>query len=165
MKNSYIINDNYCTLVCHSNYFGDILFIIDAEDYKRVRAFDWKVNVIRTKSGNQFRAISYGFISIYLHRLITSFSYKIVDHKNRNPQDNRKSNLRGCDNKQNSINRKSDTKKLPKGVYHARNGQFRARIWINGKNINLGCNYKSPDEALNAFKKASRRLHGEFSVY
>lgn len=164
MKNTYSINGSVCTLTCHSNKFGKIDFVFDADDFNRVKCHSWRALKERKDSRN-FRAMSSDIEGIYLHRLLLSFPDSIIDHINRDTKDNRKINLRECSHKLNSINRLNTKKVLPKGVYYGRNGQFRARIWINGKNVNLGCNFKTQEEAFDAFKKASKDLYGDFNPF
>lgn len=80
--------------------------------------------------------------SIYLHRLIVGATNKqVVDHKNRNKLDNRRSNLRVCtqkENMQNAGNLKNNTSGY-KGVSWSKNAKkWEAFIHIDNKKKNLG---------------------------
>ena len=88
----------------------------------------------------------------------------IVDHKNRNPLDNRISNLRVATKAQNSYNQKiaKNNKTGLKGVQLRSNGKYHAEISAGGKRIPLGL---FPDKlsAAQAYNKAATALHGEFA--
>jgi len=77
---------------------------IDAEDYDRVSKYRWNYN-----NGAVTTNIDLGGkrTTLKLHRYILGFKKgdPIVDHKNGNPLDNRKSNLRSCTNAENLRNR------------------------------------------------------------
>lgn len=90
-----------------------------------------------------------------------------VDHINRNPSDNRRSNLRVCNHSQNMFNRGRNRNNTTgyKGVYRNSAGARRpwqARITENGKLQYLG-SYDTPEEAARAYDRAARRLAGEFA--
>lgn len=74
----------------------------------------------------------------------------VVDHINRDPLDNRIENLRLLTHSQNSLNSKR------KGYFW--NGcRYRARIYIQGKNIELGT-FKTEEEASSAYEEAKSSL-------
>lgn len=90
-----------------------------------------------------------------------------IDHKNRDPWDNRWENLRIATPSQNSYNAlKTDRARteagrgLPKGV-SPQAGRFKAQICINGKKRHIGM-YATPEEAAEAYKAAAMPHHGEF---
>lgn len=75
-----------------------------------------------------------------LHRLVISAKKgDIVDHKNRNPSDNRKINLRIVSHRENMMNRSASyNSQIPvKGVYLDRQ-TWRSEITVNGKLKRLG---------------------------
>ena len=76
----------------------------------------------------------------------------VVDHINRNPLDNRKSNLRIVTRSVNSINtklHKSNTTGVRNVHIDKNTGRYRARIKRNGKMIHIGM-YKTLEEARKA---------------
>jgi len=80
--------------------------IVDEEDYEIVSQYKWHLSSTgyAVWRGN----IDGNKKTVRMHRLITSApDGLIVDHLNRNPLDNRKSNLRVCTQKENAKNRKS----------------------------------------------------------
>jgi hypothetical protein len=87
-----------------------------------------------------------------------------IDHKNRNPADNRWENLREATRQQNSHNqskRKTNTSGL-KGVrWKKANQKWRAEIRVDGKSVHLGY-FDSKEQASAAYRDAARQLHGEF---
>ena len=92
----------------------------------------------------------------------------LVDHKNRNRDDNWIENLREATNSQNSYNmgRNSANTTGFKGVskfYNPTNtARFRAQIRVNGKRLFLGL-FHTPEEAHEAYRKKAAELHGEFA--
>jgi hypothetical protein len=91
-----------------------------------------------------------------------------IDHANRDPSDNRLSNLRLATNSQNQFNRKGHGK-YKKGVNYSPSREytdkdFVARIQVEGKRIYLG-RFRTEDEAHEAYKAASAKLHKEFSCH
>ena len=92
---------------------SDELCIIDAEDSEKVMNRKWFISQRRIQSTasniNSFR-------QLLLHNFILGESR--VDHKNRNPLDNRKSNLRKSSQAQNfrNISKRKNTSSKYKGV-------------------------------------------------
>ena len=87
------------------------------------------------------------------------------DHRNRNPLDNRRSNLRDATNSQNVFN----TRMLPanksgfRGVcWHKRNNKWIAQSRLNGRIVHLGY-FTNKDEAYAAYVKFNREQRGEFA--
>ena len=102
-------------------------------------------------------------IWVYCHG---DFSNMEIDHINRNRSDNRISNLRLCSPLQNAHNRSKHRRKDGrKGIYKRNDcNTWRAIITVNGKTVNIG-SYKTEQEAIDAYKKASLKAHGEFSIF
>lgn len=90
---------------------------------------------------------------------------QILDHKNRDKLDNRRSNLRFCtlsENKANSVIPKNSTTGFKGVTFHAKLGKFQAQIMKNGKTFYLGL-FNDAEEAASAYKSRARELFGEFS--
>jgi hypothetical protein len=101
-----------------------------------------------------------------LHRLIMGITDPkiIVDHINRNPLDNRKSNLRLCTIAENSRNSgiiSSRNTSGYKGVTKS-SKKWLARIEFNGKKMYLG-SFNTPQAAAEAYDKKAVELFGEFA--
>ena len=87
----------------------------------------------------------------------------IIDHKDTNPSNNRKSNLRYCTVEQNAHNRKLHLKNRSgfTGVKQNKYGKWCASIKTKGINIYLGI-YLTKEEAYEARCYAEKILYGKF---
>jgi hypothetical protein len=89
----------------------------------------------------------------------------MLDHKNQLRHDNRIDNLRQATRGQNLANRfNTRGRKLHKGITLTLKGQYHARIGVDGKRLHLGF-FNTLAEAIEAYKIASIKHHGEFSIY
>ena len=86
----------------------------------------------------------------------------LVDHINRDKSDNRISNLRIATPSQSAMNRgaQSNNKSGHKGVLKVKK-YWHAQIMVAGESIGLGY-YKNINDAIAAYEKAAKQLHGEF---
>ena len=148
---------------------------IDEEDYERVMALKWGVDTSALRRGLGVYFIHTYFdkfgihnkYNIYLHRHIMHSEYKdgiIIDHKDGNTLDNRKSNLRRCNRTENNRNRKISKVNTSgyKGVDFCKsNKKYQARIAVDNVRIHLGY-FKTPEEAYAAYCEASNKYHGDF---
>ena len=135
-------------------------FFFDLEDFDKIKNFCWVENdqgyiIARNKDGEKP-------LNIRMHRLVTNFEYKIVDHSNTRRYDNRKDNLRECTKQTNNINRdvNINNKLGEKGIYKLGNS-YQAKISKGNKTFT-----KNSDD-LNFLKKwrhnKEQELYGEFS--
>jgi hypothetical protein len=87
-----------------------------------------------------------------------------IDHRNLNPLDNRKENLRWATIRQNSWNRRKRNNQSTgyTGVECTPFGRFRARIQTDGHNLHLGC-FSTAQEAALAYNRAALKLFGQFA--
>jgi hypothetical protein len=143
-------------------------------------AFTWKVSRGgHVKAGAQFgNPDKNGYLQAgidgrmrLLHRM--AFLYmegsipELVDHKNRNPSDNRWENLREASALTNMFNKKvSRTSSTGlKGVLLCKKtGRFYSYIKVSGKNKFLGA-FDSKDEAFEFVSLAREMIHGEFACH
>jgi hypothetical protein len=88
----------------------------------------------------------------------------LVDHKNRNPFDNRWRNLRLADYCQNSHNAIQAAGKCLPGVAKKKWGSFTSQIRFKKKCYHLG-SFKTELEAHEAYKAKSKELRGEFCPF
>ncbi len=117
--------------------------------------------------------VSVDAVNYMAHRIIWMWVYGEdpgeleIDHRNNDPLDNRRSNLRKAtvnQNRQNALKRSDNTSGV-KGV--RRNGREGTRCWIaeitvDGRMKYLGAFY-SEAEATSAVRAARRSLHKEFA--
>ena len=104
---------------------------------------------------------------IKMHRLITNCEKKfVVDHINRNPLDNRKSNLRICttqENKQNQITQKNNKSSGHQNVYWDDiQKKWRVALRINRKLTYFG-RYTNLEDAVNKAKEM-RKIYFPYSI-
>lgn len=103
---------------------------------------------------------------VKMHRYLLGLldSKELVDHKNGNPLDNRRENLRVCSFLENARNHglnKNNTSGVA-GVEKTISGRWRARITINRIGIQIGT-YDTIEEAQAARQEAERKYYGEFA--
>lgn len=148
--------------------------IIDEEDLPKISPYSWRVH--KNKYVMSFIYLSPGKSkTIYMHRLLMGLLDSPgteVDHKNRNPLDNRKSNIRMADRFKNNTNKAKKKGRYAsdfKGVYYSIEKRcepnkiyIRAAIRVNKKQISLGGFDTETDAAL-AYNEAASRYFGEFA--
>lgn len=140
--------------------------IVDEADYERLNQHKWlflhraaaRAENFRDESGNRRQRW------FHMHRVIMDCPDDMeVDHINRNPLDNRKSNLRICTHQQNSFNHPGYGKK---GVHKVTNRPLKkpycTRIMHSGKNIYIGY-FETLEESRAAYDSAAMVLFGEFA--
>jgi hypothetical protein len=147
----------------------NFLFEFDWEDLELIEPYCWSLGTrkyihSRTKDKNNKGHL------LQLHRLILSNFYKIeyenlkrVDHKDRNPQNNKKENLRLVTHSQNMMNRKlnKNNKTGVKGVEIKKDCKYLSSITVNNVVINLGT-YDNLEDAKNARIEAEIKYFGEY---
>lgn len=131
----------------------------DLEDYDKIKEICWCVDSFDKRVSGCY----YGK-HIRLHQLVLDFPNQLIDHINRNPSDNRKSNLRLSDKQLNSINRdcNKNSKTQVRGVCKLKNGKYMARTCIDYKDIYLGC-FETMEEAKLKREEFKKQYFGEYS--
>ena len=142
-------------------------FLIDKRDLKRVEQFNWSIG----SHGYVQARVRYrhdGRVQlrcVLLHRLIVGAQpTEIVDHKNHDKRDCRRSNLRLCTAEQNNAGmRPRPGTSRYKGVsWVAARGLWETRLGVGGKKRFLGYHATERDAAL-AYDEAAKTYHGEFA--
>lgn len=135
--------------------------------------FAWKVSRGTKKKGAEAGTIRLdGYIAIQLNGkkiqaasiawyLTHGYWPKLVDHINRNKQDNRLVNLREATSSQNGVNRGRTQKSGYRGVYPS-NSKWIAKITVNKVPVYLGT-FDTPEEAHAEYVKQSRHYNQGFS--
>jgi hypothetical protein len=114
------------------------------------------------------------YAQVSMHRVILErilnrplLSTEDVDHKNLNPLDNQRHNLRLAISTQNQANRSKQKNSTSgfKGVWwHTKNKKWIANIRINKKTRYLG-SFETPEEAHERYKIEAVKLFGEFARF
>lgn len=149
---------------------GNLVAIVDDEDFDSLSQYKWRAMRARKRNHpDEFRAVrgthGSGEGIVFMHRQITDAPKGIdVDHANGDTLDNRRANLRHCNQSQNQANRHAleplKTSRF-KGVCW--NGsRWQAGIKVQGKSIHLGV-YRDEKDAAAAYDEAARKHFGEFA--
>jgi len=129
-------------------------------------------SVAGTKQKNGYRILKINKKSYGAHRvawfLFTGIDPigKEVDHVNRDPSDNRPSNLRLVNKSQNQCNSKirKDNTSGERGVYwYAPRKKWQVSVRLNGKDY-FGGRFSCFKEAQESAKKLRLKIHGEYAV-
>jgi len=111
MKNKYIVNGKVTTIFIKQRSENVVATVIDTEDLSRLIKNKYSLCVRWDEKRKTYRVKVKTSIDgivklVYLYRfLVNAPSDKMVDHKNHDTLDNRKSNLRLVNNQQNLQNR------------------------------------------------------------
>lgn len=140
--------------------------LFDEDDYELVSQYHWHVDGVGYARTNIWRD-GRKYAAPRMHRLVMGVTDTSVhvDHINGNKLDNRKSNLRLCDRRQNLQNRtkQANNQSGYKGVvYDKARCRWKAEIGYNGKRKHLG-RFDSAEEAYAAYCEAAVKYHGEFA--
>ena len=164
--NTYTHNSelNTCSIHCY-NYKGEETgtVLIDDSDFNLVSSYQWHIEKSHS-SVKYAQAILPNKKTLRLHNLLLPESEQ-VDHINRDGLDNRRSNLRACNNAQNNRNKIPTTNPRSGHVgirFNERAGSYYVRIMVNKKEISLG-HYADLESAIAARKEGERRYFGEFN--
>ena len=127
---------------------------VDEKDISLVTQYTWwrKPNgYIYTQIGGALKK------TLYMHRLVMDAKKgQEVDHINRDPSDNRRSNLRFATRSQQNMNKNG-----VRGIDRFKN-KWRARIKINRKEIHLGI-FNTYEEAVEVRKQKEKLLFKQFA--
>ena len=168
-ENKIIFQDETKTIfLCESKKYGNKEIIIDSEDWDKVKKYHWVIG--RHPRRNKFYITYKDYINktdLKLHRIILNLNDPILqgDHIDGNTLDNRKINLRICNNAENNRNKdkpKSNTSGYKGVSWLNRIDKWRAYINVNKKQIHLGL-FDSKDKAAIAYNIAALKYHGEFA--
>jgi len=142
---------------------------IDACDVPTVSLFAWQHRV--EPFGQHYALANFHTCDgrktmIRMHRLILCFPLMSVDHIDRCGLNNRRSNLRLCDDKQNQGNagkHKPGKYSIYKGVTkHVPTGHWKTQLTVNRKMVH--CTYHRDErEAAESYDAAARHYFGAFA--
>jgi len=144
--------------------------IVDNDDIDKIKGYGWYANY--TSHNRQYQTTANISLDngnkrkLYLSRIIMDALDGVeVDHINHNRLDNRKSNLRLCNRRENLCNRpanSSNTSGYKGVVFHKRDKKWQASIRTKKGRIHLGY-FNSAIEAATAYNQAALKYHKEFA--
>lgn len=137
---------------------------ISRSDLQRVlSAGFWRVVNVDSKSSRLYAYCHLNGRIVYLHRFITAAPVAlVVDHRNHDGLDDRRSNLKVCTHAQNMLNRKGAAANSTSGFrgvdWYSHRGKWRARVRTKGKSGLLGY-FATPEAANEAVQNRLREMH------
>lgn len=139
------------------------VILLDDEDFPVISRHTWTYN-----AGLNRVSTSINGHPVQVHRVLLGpcppGTRWQIDHKNGNPLDNRKENLRWATPRENTANTRAKSKSGYKGVtWEKKMKKWLAKVRTsNSKRIVLGY-FDTPEEAAAAYNKEAKRRHGEFA--
>jgi hypothetical protein len=140
-------------------------FIVDASDFEFVAAFSWHLSSgSRRYPSTAYRHSDNDRRDTSIHRLLLGMDHgdgREGDHRNGNPFDNRRENLREVDHSVNMHNRRAFKKSKTgiKGVaLHSQGKLWCAYLNVHGKRVHTS--YHQQKDAAVAARKQAEREHG-----
>jgi hypothetical protein len=134
--------------------------VVDDADFPLVSLYGWHARI----SCGIWYAVSTSRPQVRMHRLILGFPDSLIDHRDRDGLNNRRSNLRLATNSQNMMNRikrVAGTSKF-KGVCRVLSGKWQARITINHRRTVIG-RFQNERDAAWCYDFAALGLFGDFA--
>lgn len=144
--------------------------IVDDEDYSMLSKLTWKLGKAQDGTPTIF-SINYfkqgaTFKQIKMHNLIVDPPKKhYIFHRNRNPLDNTKGNLKILNSSQHEVTKppQSNNQTGLKGVsWHTRFKKWQATIQVNGRKLYLG-RFIDIRDAANAYNEAALKHYGDYA--
>lgn len=138
-----------------------LVAIVDDQDFAELAQYRWHARwngyAARKKTVNGKQ------VTVYMHNEIIGKKEGFeCDHRNRNPLDNRRENLRHATVSQNAQNRKPKANSIGMSGVTAHGSKFQARARTNGKRVHLGI-FSTPEDAKAAYDQHVLATRGEFA--
>lgn len=135
-KNKVIFKDDYAEIIITRKSGEECIFKVDVEDVPMLTKKQW---CVQWNSSNSGEGYYYAICNIKkdgkhttlkMHQLLCpTLPHEIIDHINRDTQDNRKSNLRAVSSRENACNSKYKQGNISiKGVYSRHPNKYYAAI-------------------------------------
>lgn len=141
---------------------SELKILIDDCDYEWASIIKWRL----AKTPTSIAVVRSAFRrNVPISKDITGCNrYDVVDHRDHNPLNNQRDNLRICSKQENCFNRSKskNTNCKYKGIYPKRN-KFAAQIKHNGTMFYLG-SFNTQEEAAKAYNIKAKELFGEFAA-
>jgi hypothetical protein len=145
-------------------------FYFDLEDYEKIKDYCWHIHkgyIVTNDKNNKF---------LSMHRLLMDFpENEVIDHINRNKNDNRKSNLKICEHQKNMLNqnvRKNNTSGVVGVTWDTSKEKWHSYIMVDGKlkhlgfftNINDAIYIRLKSEKINGYSGQNKKLWKEYGI-
>ena len=150
-----------------------LVAIVSPEDYERLAKYKWhsarhgRSVYAQHGTGSAKRGRRRGHL-VMMHREVMGVEDdRLVDHRNHNGLDNRRSNLRiatweeNCWNKRKPIGESSS--RFKGAMWDKRRSQWQVQIGHNGKKIFIGY-FDDEEEAARAYDAKAKELFGEYAA-
>lgn len=136
--------------------------LLDDEDYNKVKESAYCLS--NCKLHSKKIQVKFKGRNISLANFILDLEPgTLIDHIDRNPFNNQRSNFRICDHQQNNFNKGPYDGRKYKGVSYAkRRNKWEANITKTYKQYKIGY-FNTEIEAAKAYDKYAKELHGEFA--
>lgn len=137
-------------------------FYFDLEDFDKIKDYCWNEHILVNGYHSLETRIHGSNETVRMHWLIVG---KESDHRDRNPLNNRKDNLRKAnyaENAQNHSKRKDNTSGITGVTFNKRMNQWQVCISINKKRTHLGYFINKRDAIITRLK-AEKKYYGEFA--
>lgn len=140
--------------------------MVDDEDFDRVASLTWHINSYGYAIRREYVPVRKKKV-VAMHRFIMQAKAgDYFDHKDRNPLNNQKLNLRRCEHRDNMRNKSKQIGNFVspfKGVEKwGKTGLWRAKITKDSIRFELG-RYEYETDAAIAYNIAAIKAHGEFA--
>ncbi|VVE76535.1 pathogenesis-related transcriptional factor and ERF protein [Pandoraea captiosa] len=141
--------------------------LVDDADFPAMQAHKWRIDR-KGYARTNIRPVPDGpQKTVFMHRMLLGVlgsSRIYVDHRDMNPLNNTRANIRLCTPSENVCNRPAmrTNKTGFKGVSRLPNGRFQAQIKAGPTKLYLG-SFATPEEAHAAYRQAADTYHGEFA--
>ena len=143
-----------------------LFVLLDEADLERAAAFSWTATPQDKVAMGHYACTHIAGRTVYMHRwLLEAPKGRQVDHINRDGLDNRRANLRLCNQSQNNANAQRLLGRSGlRGVYwDSQYQKWAAAIWINGKERRLG-RFADKFHAARIRDAAAKEAYGEFAT-
>lgn len=159
MMNTFIIKGDIVEIdILDKDGKVGMVAVVDLHDFDKVKNIKWSNN------GNGY--IRNSRKNIYIHQAIMGTEDGLeIDHKDRNPLNNRRNNLRQVTHRSNIYNNPKQTNNTSGIVgvsWRKDRNRWRAHIKVNQKYKNLG-HFINFDDAVEARRKAEEE-HSDISI-
>lgn len=144
------------------------LCVVDYEDYAKYAFYPLTVRVDPRDgyTSLKFMQGSHSLSNKVFARVVMNCPESLeVDHKDGDPLNNAKDNLRLVTKEQQNHNTSgSGYKELPKGIYRTPSGNYLAVLYTKGRRIRLGT-FPVLDVAVKAYQEACNKFQGEYAFH